>query len=89
MRVETHAPLAACNTLRVAATARYLVRVGGGPPARVARELAELLADPRFDRLPRMVLGGGSNVLFAGDYPGIVIMPRSGGSRRCRKRRIR
>ena len=79
MRVETHAPLAACNTLRVAATARYLVRVGGGPPARVARELAELLADPRFDRLPRMVLGGGSNVLFAGDYPGIVIMPRSGG----------
>ena len=79
MRVETDAPLTACNTLRVAATARYLVRVAGGPPARVARELAELLAAPRLDRLPRMVLGGGSNVLFAGDYPGVVIMPRSGG----------
>ena len=24
-----------------------------------------------------MVLGGGSNVLFAGDYPGVVIMPRA------------
>ncbi len=79
MRVETDAPLTACNTLRVAATARYLVRVGNGPPDRVARELSELLGDPRFDRLPRMVLGGGSNVLFAGDYPGIVIMPRAGG----------
>ena len=79
VRVETDAPLTTCNTLRVAATARYLVRVGSGLPDRVARELAELLADPRFDRLPRMVLGGGSNVLFAGDYTGIVIMPRSGG----------
>jgi UDP-N-acetylmuramate dehydrogenase len=79
VRVETDAPLTTCNTLRVAATARYLVRVGSGPPDRVARELAELLADPRFDRLPRMVLGGGSNVLFAGDYPGVVILPRSGG----------
>jgi len=79
VRVETDVSLTACNTLRVAATARYVVRVGGGPPDRVARELAELLADPRFDRLPRMVLGGGSNVLFAGDYPGVLVMPRSGG----------
>ena len=63
----------------MAATARYLVRVGGGPPDGVARELADLLGDPRFDRLPRMVLGGGSNVLFVGDYPGVVVMPRSGG----------
>ena len=79
MRVEPDVSLTALNTLRVAATARYLVRVGGGPPARVARELADLLGDPRFDRLPRLVLGGGSNVLFAGDYPGVVVMPRSGG----------
>ncbi len=74
-----NAPLAACNTLRVAAAARYLVRVGGGAADRAARELAELLAGPRFDRLPRLVLGGGSNVLFAGDYPGVVILPRAGG----------
>ena len=79
MRVEANAALAARNTLRVAATARYLVRVGGTASASVACELAELLADPRFDRLPRMVLGGGSNVLFAADFPGVVIMPQASG----------
>ena len=80
MRVETNAALAARTTLRVAATARYLVRVdGGAAPHRAARELAELLAAPRFAGLPRLVLGGGSNVLFAADYPGVVIMACGGG----------
>ena len=77
MRVEANASLAACNTLRVAATARYLARVGSAASGQVARELADLLADPRFHGLPRMVLGGGSNVLFAGHYPGVVIMPQA------------
>ena len=79
MRVEANASLAACNTLRVAATARYLVRVGSTASVALARELAELLAGPRFAGLPRMVLGGGSNVLFAGDYPGVVIAPQAAG----------
>ena len=79
MRVETNAALAARTTLRVAATARYLVRVDGEAPRRVARELADLLAAPRYAGLPRLVLGGGSNVLFAADYPGVVILPRGGG----------
>lgn len=79
MRVEANASLATCNTLRVAATARYLVRVGGAASEAVARELSELLAEARFDGLPRTVLGGGSNVLFAGDYPGVVITPRASG----------
>ncbi len=79
MQVEANASLAACNTLRVAATARYLVRLGSAASEPVARELANLFAEPRFDGLPRMVLGGGSNVLFAGNYPGVVIMPRAAG----------
>ncbi len=79
MRVEANASLAACNTLRVAATARYLVRIGSAASEQVARELADLLADPRFHGLPRMVLGGGSNVLFAGHYPGVVITPQAAG----------
>lgn len=79
MRVETNAALAGRTTLRVAATARYLVRVDGGASRRVARELAALLAAPRFAGLPRLVLGGGSNVLFAADYPGVVIMACGGG----------
>ena len=77
MRVEANAPLGARNTLRVAATARYLVRVGG--TAAVAPELEKLLAEPRFRGLPRLVLGGGSNVLFASDFPGVVIMPQAAG----------
>ena len=78
MRVEANVSLAACNTLRVAATARYLVRVGSTASETVARELADLLAGPRFAGLPHMVLGGGSNVLFAADFPGVVIMPHAG-----------
>ena len=78
MRVEANVSLAACNTLRVAATARYLVRVGSTASETVARELADLLASPRFAGLPRMVLGGGSNILFAADFPGVVIMPHAG-----------
>ena len=69
MRVEANVSLAACNTLRVAATARYLVRVASTASETVARELADLLAGPRFAGLPRMVLGGGSNILFAADFP--------------------
>ena len=79
MRVEANAALADLNTLRVVATARYLVRVGGTASEPVARELADLLAEPRFRGLPRMVLGGGSNVLFAADFPGVVIMPQAAG----------
>ena len=79
MRVEAHAALAARNTLRVAATARYLVRIGGTASEAVACELADLLAEPRFHGLPRLVLGGGSNVLFAADFPGVVIMPHAAG----------
>ena len=79
MRVEANAALAARNTLRVAATARYLVRIGGSAAEAVARELADLLAEPRFLGLPRLVLGGGSNVLFAADFPGVVIVPQAAG----------
>ena len=79
MRFEANAALTARNTLRVAATARYLVRVGGPASEVVARQLADLLAEPRFRGLPRLVLGGGSNVLFAADFPGVVIMPQAAG----------
>ena len=79
VRVEANAALAARNTLRVAATARYLVRVGGTAAEAVACELADLFAEPRFHGLPRLVLGGGSNVLFAADFPGVVIMPQAAG----------
>jgi UDP-N-acetylmuramate dehydrogenase len=63
-----HAPLAPLNTLRVAATARWLATVNS------AAVLPGLLDLPAA-RGPVMVLGEGSNVLFAGDFPGLVLRP--------------
>jgi UDP-N-acetylmuramate dehydrogenase len=63
-----HAPIAALNTLRVAASARWLATVNS------AAALPRLLDLPAA-RGPVMVLGEGSNLLFAGDYPGLLLRP--------------
>ena len=63
-----NAPLAGLNTLRVAATARLLAEV------RSAAALPQLL-DSQPAQGPVLVLGEGSNVLFAADYPGLVLRP--------------
>ncbi len=61
------APLVARNTFRVPARAALLADV------RSAQGLTELFAFPRLKTLPVLVLGEGSNVLFAGDWPGLVL----------------
>jgi UDP-N-acetylmuramate dehydrogenase len=63
-----HAPLAPLNTLRVRATARWLATVNS------AAVLPQLLDLPAA-RGPVMVLGEGSNVLFADDFPGLLLRP--------------
>jgi UDP-N-acetylmuramate dehydrogenase len=63
-----HAPLAPLNTLHVAATARWLAELRG------AAALPHLLGQPAA-RGEMMVLGEGSNVLFAADFPGLVLRP--------------
>jgi len=63
-----NAPLAALNTLRVAATARWLATLHD-PAA-----LPALLDSPQAQG-PLLVLGEGSNVLFAADFPGTVLRP--------------
>jgi len=63
-----NAPLGALNTLRVAATARWLAELEN------AAVLPALLASPAAQG-PLLVLGEGSNVLFADDYPGMVLRP--------------
>jgi UDP-N-acetylmuramate dehydrogenase len=60
------APLAALNTLRVAASARWLATL------RDPAALPALLESPAA-RGPVLVLGEGSNVLFAADFPGLVL----------------
>jgi UDP-N-acetylmuramate dehydrogenase len=55
------------NTFGVEARARWFCRV------RSADDLAALSADPRLAGLPRLVLGGGSNLLLTRDFDGLVI----------------
>ncbi|WP_017461260.1 UDP-N-acetylmuramate dehydrogenase [Dyella ginsengisoli] len=62
-----NAPLARRNTLRVAAKARLLAEI------RDASKLPELLDFPAVKQGPLLVLGEGSNVLFAGDFDGTVL----------------
>jgi len=56
------------NTFGIAAQARYLARIVSLDGLRAA------LADPRVAGLPRLVIGGGSNLLLTGDFPGLVLV---------------
>lgn len=51
------------------ARAEYFCRVRTKP------DLKRLIADKRFREAPKLVLGGGSNILFVNDFPGLVIQP--------------
>jgi UDP-N-acetylmuramate dehydrogenase len=63
------------NTFRVPARAEMLVDV------RKPSALAEVLAFPYVRKGPLLVLGGGSNVLFTRDWPGVVLTMAAHGVR--------
>jgi len=62
---EANAPIP--NTLRVPARARKLIRL------RQAGDLPGILQAAQAEGSPLLVLGAGSNLLFAGDFPGVVL----------------
>ena len=64
---EQNISLRAFNTFGVEAGARHFVRCG------TAGEAAECVAHARVNNWPTLILGGGSNVLFTRDYPGLVL----------------
>ena len=59
--------LTAFNTLRVSAVARFYLEV------RDERELADALAWADARELRTLILGGGSNLVFNGDFDGLVV----------------
>lgn len=61
------------NTFGIDARARLLLPVHGADDLRAVR------ADPALRGLPRLVLGGGSNLLLTGDFPGLVLHMRGQG----------
>lgn len=55
------------NTFGIEARASHYLRVSA------AEQLAQALRDPVLAAMPRLVLGGGSNLLLTGDFDGLVL----------------
>ena len=60
-------PLQSLNTFGIAAKARGYVRITE------TEQLLGVYADGNWAALPKLVLGGGSNVLLTGDFDGLVV----------------
>ncbi len=68
MQLFHQADLKPFNTFGIAAKAAVLARFND------LRSLRELVLSPELHRMPRLVLGGGSNVLFTQDFAGAVLL---------------
>lgn len=73
MLLQEHISLKNLNTFGINAQARYYIRIHD------AQGLHDLLLDKKLRPLPRLILGGGSNLLFLNDFQGIVIHMAIGG----------
>jgi UDP-N-acetylmuramate dehydrogenase len=65
--IANHWPLQALNTFGIAATARAYLRVLS------SADLQAVRASTALSTLPRLVLGGGSNIVLSGDFDGLVL----------------
>lgn len=65
--IQENVSLQPYNTFGIAATARFLTEVTH------VEQLRELLRNPSFQHVPKLILGGGSNLLFTRDFDGLVI----------------
>ncbi|MEN9532764.1 MAG: UDP-N-acetylpyruvoylglucosamine reductase, partial [Pseudomonadota bacterium] len=62
MKLTPHASLLTFNTLALDAHCLWLAEV------EQVDDLRQLVVNPELSSLPRLVLGGGSNVLFCNDF---------------------
>jgi UDP-N-acetylmuramate dehydrogenase len=67
MRIEKNVSLKQFNTFNVDVKAKYFAQVDN------LSELKELLSNKEYNSEKRLILGGGSNILFTKDFGGIVI----------------
>lgn len=74
--LQRDVPLDRLNTFGIAARARLFARVD------TLDALHALRADPAWTSERRLVLGGGSNVLFTGDFDGLVVQVALRGQQR-------
>jgi UDP-N-acetylmuramate dehydrogenase len=71
--LQSNVSLRSFNTMGIAARARALLPVHG------LDDLHAVRADPALNTQPRLVLGGGSNLLFTADFDGLVLHMRGNG----------
>ncbi len=67
IKVEENASLKSYNTFGIDVNTKYLCRIT------TEKQLINLLQSPLFKQEKHYILGGGSNVLFTGDFDGLVI----------------
>jgi UDP-N-acetylmuramate dehydrogenase len=68
-----NADLKPYNTFGVAVSAQWMVECNS------VADIREAIQDERWKTLPRLILGGGSNVLFTQDFDGVVLLNRLSG----------
>lgn len=73
MHIEKNTSLKPYNTFGIDVRADYLVNIGG------LGELRFVLADEQLRHLDRLILGGGSNILFTRPVEGLVLLNRMNG----------
>lgn len=73
LEVKKEFSLKAFNTFGISASAAHFVEVVSPD------EVKAVLSDDRFQSMPKMVLGGGSNILLTRDFDGLVIKNSIGG----------
>jgi UDP-N-acetylmuramate dehydrogenase len=76
MLVEKNVPLQPFNTFHIVAKAHALVRIASETDVR------ELMSDPEWGDTPKLVLGGGSNMVLTGDVKPLVLKVEIKGMRR-------
>ena len=79
MDIIANADLHPFNTFGLAARARYFAELTD------AARLPELCALPFFEREKVLWLGGGSNIILRGDYPGLAVRLTNRGIRETRR----
>lgn len=67
LQIQQNVSLKNFNTFGIDVSARYFVEINR------AEELIELFMDPQWMEMERLILGGGSNMLFVKNFEGLVI----------------
>lgn len=67
LQIQENVSLKNFNTFGIAASARYFIEISR------PEELTELFMDPQWLQIERLILGGGSNMLFIHNFEGLVI----------------